>query len=480
VLAQGAACSSSDETLASTNFQVSGRDFSGNSIRICGARNPAAEAGIACDSVLPDTASSVSVPGGPGALTPECPCFDFAADGTLIDPTSQEAVAVSGLCPSSDVPMGGWTFDYTIYSMGSCTGEIINTAANNFVCFDARDLLSQAHPNQSFDETLTTGSNANHILCLSANADKDWSFSSCALETTAADEILDQTRYNCGCAIQGSVCACDNVTAANLQAGCDFDPATCDIVCSLAAGFACTDNVFAAVDQGTSTDLFALDLGTSGLASLGTTTAFGYAALAFNPLDGLLYAISNTNASGDPNPHLIRIDHLGVVTDLGSSPALVGHMWVDGTFLADGTYLIGDAAVAPAPFQFVKLSIVPMQPIVVIGTGAIPVATTGPSMWAAHPTNGLVYGYVPQAQRLSVFNPVTNTLTLIGPTIPAIGPHPCSGAFEKNGTLALYCATSGLAGDHRFDVDVTTSAATPVPTDISLSSASLTSCVFAP
>src|SRR5262245_14705842 len=81
-IAHVAACSSSSdptEGLATTSFNVSG-DFSGNSVRICGARNPAADGKFRCDSELPGSASTIVVPGDPDSVTTECPCFDFAAD----------------------------------------------------------------------------------------------------------------------------------------------------------------------------------------------------------------------------------------------------------------------------------------------------------------------------------------------------------------------------------------------------------------
>jgi hypothetical protein len=179
--------------------------------------------------VLPDSASSVSVPGAPG--TADCPCFDFAADGTLIDPTSRRPVEVNHLCPSNDVPAGGWTFDYTIYTAGSCHGEVLNTPENNFVCYDTRDLLLLDHPNQSFNERLAEGDNANHIVCLTRNANKTFDFTSCSIETDETDVALGQERYSCGCTLEEGVCGCGNFTEADLADGCEFDPCTCDIVC---------------------------------------------------------------------------------------------------------------------------------------------------------------------------------------------------------------------------------------------------------
>src|SRR5215467_13849825 len=78
-----------EEKMSSMEFGIGGGDFAGNSIRICGARNPAADGKFRCDSVLPPDSSSVSVP---GPTSEDCPCFDFNSDGTLVDPTTMAPV----------------------------------------------------------------------------------------------------------------------------------------------------------------------------------------------------------------------------------------------------------------------------------------------------------------------------------------------------------------------------------------------------
>src|SRR5262245_10889122 len=62
------------EDLPSIQFGIGGGDFAGNSIPICGARNPPADATFRCDSVLPPESSTIFVPGPMGE---PCPCFDF-------------------------------------------------------------------------------------------------------------------------------------------------------------------------------------------------------------------------------------------------------------------------------------------------------------------------------------------------------------------------------------------------------------------
>ncbi|HEX5058881.1 MAG TPA: hypothetical protein VFV99_05945 [Kofleriaceae bacterium] len=220
---------SSEENTSQMAFGLGGGDFAGNSVRICGQRQMAADSKYFCDSVLPGDSSSVEVP-GPHPME-ECPCFDFASDGTLVDPTTHAPVVINGLCPSIDLPHAPWRFDYTIYTQTSCHGSVLNTAANNFTCFDSKDLASQDHPNSSI-ERLYPGANDNHVLCTTENSSKTWEFESCAITTTSADEQACRTRYDCDCAPVNSHCACGGLVASDLEQGCHFEAGTCDILCN--------------------------------------------------------------------------------------------------------------------------------------------------------------------------------------------------------------------------------------------------------
>jgi hypothetical protein len=210
-------------------FALGGGDFYGNSVRICGARVTHADSKYACDSVLSADESSVAVPGPHQGE--ECPCFDFASDGTLKDPTTHQAIVVDGLCPSIDLPHSNWRFDYTIYTHQACMGSVLNTPSNNFTCFDSEDLASQDHPNASV-EYLYKGANENHVLCATENASKTWDFESCAITTTPADEQACRERYDCDCTVQNGVCGCGSLHQSNLEAGCYFEQGTCDILCT--------------------------------------------------------------------------------------------------------------------------------------------------------------------------------------------------------------------------------------------------------
>jgi hypothetical protein len=216
-----AACGSSEPTdgLSSVKFSVVGADFSGNSVRICGSRPPA-DLKYGCASDLLDE-------------NVECPCFDFNADGTLVGAGGVGAPAVSGLCPSINVPQADWTFSYAIYSAPGCMGTQINDGGHNFTCFDSHDVGLQAHPNQSV-EPLAPGANVNHVLCLTTDATKDWSFDTCSVISTPAEVAAGQTRLDCGCAPVAGACDCGpgGITSGDLDSFCSFDTTSCEILCA--------------------------------------------------------------------------------------------------------------------------------------------------------------------------------------------------------------------------------------------------------
>jgi hypothetical protein len=200
-------------------FALTSSTFSGASVRICGTR-PAAGPQFTCESSLPST------PGEPAS----CVCFDFDENGSLIDANGDPAI-VGGLCPSSVPPSGDWTFDYAVFDRRGCEGTQLNDGTD-FVCYDANDLATRAHPNQSV-EPLQPGLNTNHIICAVKTASKTWDFTSCADITTPEDMAARLTRYDCGCTPTDSgMCDCGEggLSALDLETGCSFD-SVCDIVC---------------------------------------------------------------------------------------------------------------------------------------------------------------------------------------------------------------------------------------------------------
>jgi len=206
-------------------FAISGGDFTGNSVRICGSR-PAPDPKYRCNpSLTPDVEAGTDAGDA-------CPCFNFNADGSLVD-SNGVPVVITGLCPSADFPPANWDFSYAIFTEPNCGGTQLNDGTHNFTCYDSTDIATQAFPNQSANDVLDPGLNTNHILCNTVNASKQWDFTSCAAATTPADTAAGNFRFDCGCTLVEGTCTCGDggVTAGDLENGCAFDPVSCNIVC---------------------------------------------------------------------------------------------------------------------------------------------------------------------------------------------------------------------------------------------------------
>ncbi|MCL2725040.1 MAG: VWA domain-containing protein [Polyangiaceae bacterium] len=218
---------------ATMTFTLSGGDFTGNSVRICGSR-PAPDPKYRCNpSLTPDVEAGTDAGDA-------CPCFNFNADGSLVDANGVPA-AITGLCPSADFPTANWDFSYALFSEPDCGGTQLNDGTHNFTCYDSKDVATQAFPNQSANDVLNPGPNINHVLCNTVNASKSWNFMSCATATTPADTAAGDIRFDCGCTPDAGTCDCGNggVTEADLEAGCLFDPVTCNILCTMPPDDAC-------------------------------------------------------------------------------------------------------------------------------------------------------------------------------------------------------------------------------------------------
>jgi hypothetical protein len=317
-LALGACADSPDEepALASTDFKVNS-SFAGNSIRICGARDPAADTIYRCDSTLPASTSSVAIP-APDPADPDCPCFDFADDGTLTDPTTGLPAQIGGLCPSDDLPIGDWTFDYTLYTTPACTGPVLNAPGSNVACYDSHDLGSHAHPNQSADEILVAGLNESHVLCLTAPL---------------------------------AVC-----TPGFLLASWIVAPGV--------------------------TQLIEIDPNTAIADVLQTTTGYAYRALSRNPIDGELYAISDVLESPAGGNHLLRVTpsgvvDLGLVPALGTERWVAGTFLDDGTYaLASDERFTG-----LGQYSYLRLQVTPTIAVVDSAVVTTAPVIGGPLTW---------------------------------------------------------------------------------------------------
>jgi hypothetical protein len=229
--------SSQQEPVASASFAITGASFAGNSIRICGSRTPAADPKYRCNSQL-----------SPADAGPtNCPCFNFAADGTLVSNVDGGSSTLTDLCASNDLAAGApagtgpvnWTFTYSVFDSPNCMGAQLNDGMHDFACFDPHDLVAQAHPNATV-EVLNAGSNTNEVVCETVNANKTFDFTSCAESCIAPAGALPgpscaETQLECGCTTNSAgTCTCGpdgGLTASALPASCAFDTTTCDILC---------------------------------------------------------------------------------------------------------------------------------------------------------------------------------------------------------------------------------------------------------
>ncbi|MCL2448712.1 MAG: hypothetical protein FWD17_07190 [Polyangiaceae bacterium] len=247
-----------EPTQSSLSFAINDPtpSFSGNSVRICGARGALAAGpnpGVAPGSFTPAPADGKyrcfsdlnQVFGSFDPTTRDnlnaaeesspCPCFQFA-DGsagalqsvvtafpsggeglmTAPLPTTQSADGTSipvldNLCPSADLSAGGsagaqWSFSYAIYTDDACGangGALLNDAANanNFVCHAASDLVTVANPNMTANEALNPGLNTNNVICSTINAQKSFDFQSCALTCFTSAGAIDRPLANGTCPV---------------------------------------------------------------------------------------------------------------------------------------------------------------------------------------------------------------------------------------------------------------------------------------
>lgn len=121
--------------VGATSFALSDTDFSGNSIRIVGERDPAADLKYDCANLF-DV------------------CLNFDENG--------ETDVLLGLCASSAQPAGGWNFDYQIFYGVDCP------AGAEMFDIECASTVSELLP----AGIVTT----NRISCGADNAGKTWDF----------------------------------------------------------------------------------------------------------------------------------------------------------------------------------------------------------------------------------------------------------------------------------------------------------------
>ena len=187
------------DAISAVDFNlVKSPDFAGNSVNICGIRDQAADSKYPC-------------------LSHKCQCFNFDTLGRPVDPSDpREQGRFEDLCPSSDVPVSNWTFEYIVYSEKDCGGTALTNTnpyhpelnPHNFVCYDVANLRTESDPNKSI-EMLMPGQNCNEIICVTKNASKFWDFDVCV-------DVTPQP----GCADTGSGLRCPEPPTTELLLDC--------------------------------------------------------------------------------------------------------------------------------------------------------------------------------------------------------------------------------------------------------------------
>ncbi|NTX14734.1 hypothetical protein HUA74_41210 [Myxococcus sp. CA051A] len=257
-----------------------------------------------------------------------------------------------------------------------------------------------------------------------------------------------------------------------------------NVLCAQERILSCDDTVYISTASSSSAGLpvgpsrlYIFDPGTATLALQGETS-LPYNALAFNHVDGFLYAISS---DGVVQPSFIRVDANGssdVIAPLATGAANTA-LWGAGAVLQDGSYL---------GFEITSNHLVRINTAtgatlsdVVVGTPA----TFRVADFAVNPINGLLYGFNSATQRVTVIDPVLGThLDFLLPTlingVPSVGNSMVSAFFTVSGSLFFYGSTNAnvnLANTF-YSVNLVTGALTTVTTGPATQFADGATCAF--
>ncbi|MCE9672567.1 hypothetical protein LY474_32640 [Myxococcus stipitatus] len=208
----------------------------------------------------------------------------------------------------------------------------------------------------------------------------------------------------------------------------------------------CDDTVFFSTASSSSgglpvgpSRLYIFDPTTATLALQGES-ALPYNGLAFNHLNGFLYAISSDGVSP---PNFVKVDAKGsaqVVAPLVSGAADTA-LWGAGAILADGTYLGFEVS----SNHMVRVNTTTGATIsdLVVGTPE----TFRVRDIAVNPINGLIYGFNSATQRLTTIDPLSGAyLDFVLPStidgVLSVGNYMVSAIFTFDGRLFFYGTTN--------------------------------------
>lgn len=261
---------------------------------------------------------------------------------------------------------------------------------------------------------------------------------------------------------------------------------TVNVLCTQERILSCDDTVYISTASSSSSGLpvgpsrlYVFDPASATLALQGSTS-LPYNALAFNHVDGFLYAI---NSDGVNAPNLIRVDANGsgnIIAPLVTG-AVSTALWGAGAILGDGSYL---------GFEITSNHLVRVNTTtgatlsdVVVGTPA----TFRVADFAVNPINGLLYGFNSATQRVTIIDPLLGTHTdFVLPTridgVLSVGNSMVSAVFTSAGELFFYGSTNAnvnLANTF-YSVNLVTGALTTVSTGPTTQFADGATCAFPP
>ncbi|MFY2558425.1 DUF6923 family protein [Corallococcus terminator] len=259
-----------------------------------------------------------------------------------------------------------------------------------------------------------------------------------------------------------------------------------NVLCEQERIMVCDDTVYISTASSSSTGLpvgpsrlYVFDPATATLALQGSTP-IPYNGLAFNHVNGFLYAI---NSNGVNPPNLIRVDANGsgnIIAPLVTGAANTA-LWGAGAILGDGSYL---------GFEITSNHLVRVNTTtgatlsdVVVGTPA----TFRVADFAVNPLNGLLYGFNSATQRVTIINPLLGTHTdFVLPTringVLSVGNSMVSAVFTATGELFFYGSTNANVSRANtfYSVNLVTGALTTVSTGPTTQFADGATCAFPP
>lgn len=257
-----------------------------------------------------------------------------------------------------------------------------------------------------------------------------------------------------------------------------------NVLCGQERILACDDTVYISTASSSSgglpvgpSRLYVFDPATATLALQGETS-LPYNGLAFNHVDGFMYALSS---DGLTQPSLIRVDANGSATVVAPlvSGAANSAGWAAGAILEDGTYL--GFEITTNHLVRINTSTGVTLSDVVVGTPA----TFRVADFAVNPINGLLYGFNSATQRVTVVNPELGTFTdFLLPALinglPSVGNAMVAAVFTQVGELFFYGSTNlnnNLANTF-YSVNLVTGALTTVSTGPATQFADGATCAF--